>query len=850
MDPSSTQRFRRFTVLAAACWAALSICYSLFTLWQPRHDLTLPIHCNFAGGTRAIVQWTTAEAAAAGVERGDRLVEIDGSRVWPALRQGAAFLQSDLRNEYRIEKPDGRELLVALLPAPSSFDRRARETLAHLGLLLVALLYLSTGGIVWWHRSDRAEAWAMMLFCSLMSVEISATTRAAADPWAAQRLVANLPLLGAATFHLFTTYPIEPTWIVRHRRVRAVPYLLALASLPVVMSGPFIGGRAEEWIYDGAFAFGLGLASFSLAVPILERRHAHESGVGARADVLILAATLSLGPAVLVMLTEAVLQIPLPWQLAMLWLGVFPLVVGFGILRRQLFDIRIVARSSAAYGAATLAITGMFAFLITFADTVVDLFGVDERSVQVAFLFLAILAFEPLRERMQNLVDQLFDRDRSRYRSAVREISEAMVSMLSLGEISDRILLALTETMGVGRAVVLLIDEHDRVLRPSAQRGDWDEDDIEIEIPADHPVWRQLWMRREELMRIDFDEEPDSEQREDCWDVFDSLEVELLVPILFGVDLLGVIAVGRKLSGERLTPDDRQLLRTLANQSAIAIENGKAFDEIAQLNETLEARVEERTRELRDTQEQLMQSDKMKSLGQLVAGVAHELNNPIGFVHANLQLLDEYIEKLGEANRERDDEKAAKAREAITKLLSRSREGTERVKQIVMDLRTFSRTDQAELSSADLHEEIDRTLTLMEPRLKNGIEVRREYGEIPQVRCYPGQLNQVFLNLLMNSCDALDEQGGGSVTIRSRRSDLGVRIEFEDDGPGIPPEVLSRIFDPFFTTKPVGIGTGLGLSLSHGIIERHGGRFTASSTLGEGATFTIELPLDATPPEE
>ena len=136
----------------------------------------------------------------------------------------------------------------------------------------------------------------------------------------------------------------------------------------------------------------------------------------------------------------------------------------------------------------------------------------------------------------------------------------------------------------------------------------------------------------------------------------------------------------------------------------------------------------------------------------------------------------------------------------------------------------------------------------MEPRLKNRIELKREYGDIPQVRCYPGQLNQVFLNLLMNACDALE--GGGRVTIRTGPGDLGVRLEFEDDGPGIPEEVLSRIFDPFFTTKPVGVGTGLGLSLSHGIIENHGGRFTAESTPGQGATFRIDLPLDATPAEE
>jgi signal transduction histidine kinase len=350
-------------------------------------------------------------------------------------------------------------------------------------------------------------------------------------------------------------------------------------------------------------------------------------------------------------------------------------------------------------------------------------------------------------------------------------------------------------------------------------------------------------MRREELYRADFDEEPDPEKRELCWDVFDSLEVELLVPILFGVDMLGVIAVGRKLSGEPLATEDRQLLRTLANQSAIAMENAKAFDEIAKLNETLEARVEARTTELQEIQLQLMQSEKLSSLGQLVAGVAHELNNPIGFVHANLQLLDEFIDKLSRAQDAGTDTEQIRA--AIAKLLSRSREGTHRVKEIVQDLRAFSRMDQAELQDADLHEELDRTLGLMEPRFKDGVTVVREYGDLPRVRCYPGQLNQVFLNLLMNACDAMGCQG--SVQITTTMIPEGVRLEFQDDGPGIPPELLNRLFEPFFTTKEVGKGTGLGLSLSHGIIERHRGKFTVKSNLGEGATFVIELPLDASP---
>ena len=243
-----------------------------------------------------------------------------------------------------------------------------------------------------------------------------------------------------------------------------------------------------------------------------------------------------------------------------------------------------------------------------------------------------------------------------------------------------------------------------------------------------------------------------------------------------------------------------------------------------------------------------MQSEKLKSLGQLVAGVAHELNNPIGFVHANLQLIDEFVDKAASARDAGRGEEADRHREAIKKLLSRSREGTERVKQIVMDLRTFSRMDQADLQTAQLTDEIDRTLALMEPQLKGSIEVVRDYQPIPEVRCFPGQLNQVFLNLLMNACDVLED--GGMITIRTRPTPEGVRLRFEDTGPGIPPDAASRIFDPFFTTKEIGKGTGLGLSLSHGIIERHGGRIQILSEPGRGAIFEIELPLEAPAIEE
>ena len=839
MNPTSTQRLRRVTAALAFAWGLSAILLSLRTLVTPADILVPPFRGVRLGP--AVVERLSPSISGGAIEVGDVVLEVDGVPYLRAIRDMNEWLREDQPNTYTFEKRDGRRLQVELTPHRASEFVTPMVVLIHTLLLVVACIYLATGSIVWWLKSEHEGAWALMLFCSALTYQLANSVQADLILWSFPRMWLNTPMIGAVTFHLFTTYPAEPDWIVRHRRIRLIPYAIAAALGGMALCGWVLDFPIER-VEDASFVFALGMFGLSLGILGFERHRQREGVMRDRADIVFYGAIVSFVPALLVYFAEWIFRTPVPDNFALLWVFLFPLSVGYGIVRRQLFGVRSVAKSSAAYGAATLAITSVFAILITFADTLVWRLNVSFRWFQVVFLFFAILLFNPLRNRMQALVDRIFDRDRAAYRVAVREISDAMVSMLSLNEIADRILLALTDTMGVESAMVLIVHDEEKMLRPMASRGDWDDEALRIGIPSDHPLWKHLWMRREDLSRADFDDEPDPENREACRDVFDTLEVEILVPILYGVDLLGVIAVGRKISGDRLAPDDRLLLRTLANQSSVAIENAKAFDEIAKLNETLEARVEERTRELRATQAQLVHSEKMKSLGQLVAGVAHELNNPIGFVHANLQLLEEYVEKLIEGQRTESDTERVK--EGIAKLLSRSREGTERVKKIVQDLRMFSRMDQAEIQEVNLHEEIDSTLALMEPRFKNAITVERDYGQLPPVRCYPGQLNQVFLNLLMNACDAID--GEGTICIRTRPTARGVELSFSDDGPGISTEVAGRIFDPFFTTKAVGVGTGLGLSLSHGIIERHDGSIRVESEPGRGATFIIDLPLDAT----
>ena len=542
------------------------------------------------------------------------------------------------------------------------------------------------------------------------------------------------------------------------------------------------------------------------------------------------------------------LRTTFPWSVGLLGFFVFPLAVAYGIVRKELFDIRVVARSSAAYGFVTLAITGVFALLVTSADALFSRFSLNARSpaFSVLFLFLAILAFNPLRVRLQAWVDRTFDRDRTRYRQALREISEAMVSMLSVKEIVDRILIAVTDTMGVDRAMVLMVDDASeelpgrggaRRLGPRGVRCG-----LRCRPPdlsrscgcvASAPSVARTSTRRRII-----------ETREDCRDVFDLLDAELLMPILFGVDLLGVIAVARKVSGERLGPDDLQLLRTLANQSSIAIENAKAFDEIAQLNETLEARVEERTQELRETQALLVQSEKMRSLGQLVAGVAHELNNPIGFVHANLQLLDDYIGRLVQG-----DMDPAKRRAH-----PRGHRQAARPQPRGYRAREADRARPAHLLAHGLRRAAgggpragDRQHPLADGAAPQGR--RRDRARLPGAADDPLLREPAEPGVHEPADERLRRHGGEGEDHRPHPRPRGRRrAPLRGRRPGHPePTCSERIFDPFFTTKPVGKGTGLGLSLSHGIIERHGGSMVVTSAPGEGAHFTISLPME--PPE-
>ncbi|BCL38242.1 ATP-binding sensor histidine kinase [Nostoc sp. MS1] len=385
----------------------------------------------------------------------------------------------------------------------------------------------------------------------------------------------------------------------------------------------------------------------------------------------------------------------------------------------------------------------------------------------------------------------------------------------------------------------------------------------------------------------------------------------LCTPIIHQNKLIGILFLENNLTTNAFTTERLEVLKILASQAAISIENAKLYSNLSQLNDNLqqanqelenysknlELKVEERTQELNEkniclkeqakeleftlqqlqaTQLQMIQKEKMSSLGQLVAGVAHEINNPINFIYGNIAHASEYIEDLlrlikiyeeespdltPQMLAEKEDIDLEFLLNDLPKLISSMKIGADRIRQIVLSLRNFSRLDEAEIKQVDIHEGIDNTLLILQHRLKTDsvhpqIKIIKNYGDLPLIDCYPSQLNQVFMNLLTNAIDALEEYNSMRSVEESAINPSYIKITTEvleqnllairiaDNGIGITTDTISQIFNPFFTTKSIGKGTGLGLSISYKIIvEKHTGKISCSSVPGQGTEFLIQLPV-------
>ncbi len=355
----------------------------------------------------------------------------------------------------------------------------------------------------------------------------------------------------------------------------------------------------------------------------------------------------------------------------------------------------------------------------------------------------------------------------------------------------------------------------------------------------------------------------------------------LCLPLIFQNKLSGILYLENNLTPGTFTAERVEVLKILTGQIVISIENARLYRNLERYNIILEENVAKRTAEisqqneqlniqkeeieaalenLRQSQYHLIQAEKMASLGQLVAGIAHEINNPVNFISAGVESLNTNLEEIGQvldiyhkitpSNVEEKLKEIEKLKEKIEyreaikeieKLIISIKNGTNRTTEIVKGLRTFSRMDEDSLKMASIHEGLDSSLILLHNKYKERIEIIRNYENIPQIECYPGQLNQVFMNILSNAIDSIDNTG--TITISTSSKNGLVQISIKDTGRGIPEYLKEKIFEPFYTTKEVGKGTGLGLSISHGIIEKHHGIISFQSEVGKGSEFVISLPV-------
>ncbi|RMD97989.1 MAG: FHA domain-containing protein [Deltaproteobacteria bacterium] len=477
--------------------------------------------------------------------------------------------------------------------------------------------------------------------------------------------------------------------------------------------------------------------------------------------------------------------------------------------------------------------------------------------------------------------------------SLIYEISQAIDSILDAEQLLEKIMDVIFETFNPERGMIGLLEQQGaQTLFVSKVTRIRDEERGSASIEISRKILDTVINQGSGL--ITYDAIADRLLKGSESIVASKIRSAMCVPLRNMQEILGVIYIDDRSHPNRFVKEDLEFLSAIGYLAGVASKNAYAHKTIAELNRTLEDKVAQRTRELaqanqklresnamksrlieeldrsnkdleaayallKKTEAQLVQTEKMSAMGDLVSGIAHEINNPASFIRGNLGMLFEYIsdfkkllhlyDEIEPAHPE-DRQRIEAFKEEIDfeflltdldELIEALQEGHRRIDEIITNLRTFSKVDMAEIKPMRVQEGIDATLKLLLPKYRQRIEVIKEYQDVPEIECYAGQLNQVFMNILLNAFQAIE--GEGKVWIHVAQREGGkIAIRITDNGCGIPKENFHRIFEPFFTTKEVGKGTGLGLAISYGIIERHGGKIEVESEVGKGTTFTIILP--------
>ena len=515
-------------------------------------------------------------------------------------------------------------------------------------------------------------------------------------------------------------------------------------------------------------------------------------------------------------------------------------VLAFGVLKYDLLDFGHLFRRGTVYFLLTGILTVLYVLIIFLFHSLFFSGGGDPFVLSLVLALVIVLLFNPLRRQVQSLIDRLFFRGRYDYRQLLREISGRMASLLSLPQIRELLIGAITDALQV-EEVTLVMVEGDGFRLYDKRTADGA--GAEVTHGEIAPLIGYLEREKIPLSRSEAERRAmDVEERERIVRIVDRLGVVLFIPLPSPEGLAGLIALGQKRSGELFVEEDLELLTTIANQAAMAIRNARSYEALEALNRDLEQKVLKRTAALHEaltekerTQDQLIRSESLAAIGQLVAGTAHELNNPIA---GAMSLVETSVETIEGWNALPED------REELLNDLRFSIGELRRAGVIIRSLLDLSRQTQTYVEPVEMNRTIDDALRILYNQYKKlPVVIEKDYGDVPAVEGNFANLGQVLINIIRNALQALPD-GNGRISLKTsyREETDTVVIECRDTGTGIPAASLKDIFKPFFTTKTVGRGTGLGLYICHEIIRRHDGQIRVASQEGRGTAVTVELP--------
>ncbi|OEU68085.1 MAG: hypothetical protein BBJ57_13460 [Desulfobacterales bacterium PC51MH44] len=527
-------------------------------------------------------------------------------------------------------------------------------------------------------------------------------------------------------------------------------------------------------------------------------------------------------------------------------LSFIPLVIfAIGLFKHDLLDMGILIKKSLIYSLLTGFLTCIYALMIIVADKIFKDFNfADSIYFPILFFLLIAFVFGPLKSKIQLLIDRLFYKGKYDYQKTIKHVSQMIVSVLDYDEITKYLTDTIIDTMLVDHCALFLRDPSGSGFVNFTTRGEYKGPGHCLSMTRESSLIKFMKNHRQPVMRKNLKEQIPVSEIQNVLSDMNAFDAEIVLPMIFKDELNGFIVLGEKLSGDLFTREDLDLLETLASQSALAIENARSYKLINNLNKGLEEKVNERTRALQEallekerTQEQLIRSESLAAIGQLVAGVAHELNNPLTSVTSLVQATIEDIEQWDKQNP--PDEELVDDLKFADKELGRT-------KLIVASLLGLSRQTQTYSEAVNINSVVKDALRVMYNQYKHhDLEINENYARnLPDIQGNFANLGQVALNIIQNAIQAVIDIKG-AVFLATRFDDNTDHVVFscKDTGPGIPGSIRQDIFKPFFTTKEVGKGTGLGLYICHEIIQKHGGTLTFEDADGPGAVFEVRLPI-------